>query len=53
MWARELSFYFKNKEANMNAVHSKGFNQSNQIFNPFIPESKTTDGEIEFIFMKK
>jgi hypothetical protein len=52
-WARELSFYFKNKDVDMNAVHSKGFDQSHQIFKPFIPGNRSIDGEIKFIFMKK
>jgi outer membrane protein OmpA-like peptidoglycan-associated protein len=51
-WAQELSFYFKNKEVDMSTLHSKGFGLSNQIFKPLVPDSKTIDGEIEFIFMK-
>ncbi|MCX6254699.1 MAG: hypothetical protein NTV31_09525, partial [Bacteroidia bacterium] len=51
-WVQELSFYFKNKGIDMNALHSKGFGMSFQIFKPFVPDSKTIDGEIEFIFMK-
>jgi hypothetical protein len=52
-WARELSFYFKNKGTDMNSFHSKGFVLSDQMINPFIPENKTINGEIEFIFMNK
>ncbi|TAL78319.1 MAG: hypothetical protein EPN88_02235 [Bacteroidetes bacterium] len=51
-WAQELSFYFKNKEIDMNALRSKGLGLSHQIFEPFVPVGKTIDGEIEFIFMK-
>jgi PKD repeat protein len=52
-WARELSSYFKNKGTDMNSFHSKGFVLSDQMINPFIPENKTINGEIEFIFMNK
>jgi outer membrane protein OmpA-like peptidoglycan-associated protein len=51
-WAQELAFYFKNKEINMDAFRSKGFGLSHPVFKPFVPDSKTIDGEIEFIFMK-
>ena len=51
-WVQELSFYFKNKEIAMDVVRSKGFDMSHQIFKPFVPDNKTIDGVIEFIFMK-
>ena len=51
-WAQELAFYFKNKEIDMNAFRSKGFDLSHSAFKPFVTDSKTTDGVIEFIFMK-
>jgi hypothetical protein len=50
-WARELSFYFKNKGTDMSSFHSKGFVTSNQIFTPSKPENKSFNGEIELIFM--
>ena len=52
-WAQELSFYFKNKEVDMAAFHSKGFGLSHPAFKPFVPDNKIIDGVIEFIFMKK
>jgi len=52
-WAQELAFYFKNKEIDMDAFGSKGFGLSHPVFKPFVPDSKTIDGVIEFIFMKK
>ncbi len=52
-WARELSFYFKNKGTDLNSFHSKGFVLSDHMINPVIPENKTINGEIEFIFMNK
>jgi outer membrane protein OmpA-like peptidoglycan-associated protein len=51
-WAQELAFYFRNKEINMDAFRCKGFGISPNIFKPFLPTSKTTDGVAEFIFMK-
>jgi outer membrane protein OmpA-like peptidoglycan-associated protein len=51
-WARELTFYFKNKKIDINALRCKGFDLSNPVFKPFIPDSKTIDGVIEFMFMK-
>ena len=50
--ARELAFYFKNQNIGKDAFRSQGFSLSHQIFKPFVPGSKTIDGEIEFIFMK-
>jgi hypothetical protein len=50
-WAQELAFYFKNHEIDLKA-HSKGFDLSHPAFKPFVPDSKTVDGEVEFIFMK-
>jgi outer membrane protein OmpA-like peptidoglycan-associated protein len=52
-WAQELAFYFKNKEIDTDAFHSKGFGLSQAVFNPFVTDSKTIDGIIEFIFMKQ
>ncbi len=51
-WAQELAFYFKNKEIDKNACRSKGFGTSQPVFKPFVPDSKTIDGVVEFIFMK-
>ena len=51
--ARELAFYFKNKEIDMDIFRSKGFDLSNPVFKPFVPDSESIDGRIEFIFMKK
>ena len=51
-WAQELAFYFKNKEINMDAIRSKGFGLSYPVFNPILPDSKTIDGVLEFVFMK-
>jgi outer membrane protein OmpA-like peptidoglycan-associated protein len=50
--ARELAFYFKNKEVNMDAIRSKGFGISSPAFKPFVPDSKTIKGVIELVFMK-
>lgn len=52
-WAQELTFYFKNKEIDMDALHCKGSGLSHQIFEPFVPDNITTDGVIDFIFMVK
>jgi outer membrane protein OmpA-like peptidoglycan-associated protein len=52
-WAQELAFYFKSKEIGMDAYQSKGSGLSQPVFKPFVPDSKTIDGVIEFIFMKK
>jgi len=52
-WAQELAFYFKNKEIDPDAFHSKGFGLSRNVFKSFVPDSKTMDGIIEFIFMKQ
>ena len=49
-WAQELAFYFRNKE--IGRVACKGFGLSPSVFKPIIPESRTSDGVIEFIFMK-
>ncbi len=51
-WSRALSFYFKNKEIDTNALHSKWSDLSDPFFEPFVPESKTIAGVIEFVFMK-
>jgi len=51
-WAQELAFYLKNKAIDTDAFHSKGFGLSHAVFNSFVPDSKTMDGIIEFIFMK-
>ena len=51
-WARELAFYFKNKEIDRNAFHSKGFDLSVPVFEPFLPGNKTIDGLVAFIFLK-
>jgi outer membrane protein OmpA-like peptidoglycan-associated protein len=50
-WAQELSFYFKNKEIDMDKFRSKGFGLSNPVFKLFVKDSKTIDGVIEFVFM--
>jgi len=52
-WAQELAFYFKNKEIDSDAFHSKGFGLSPDVFNTFVPDNKTLNGIIEFIFMKQ
>jgi outer membrane protein OmpA-like peptidoglycan-associated protein len=52
-WAQELAFYFKNKEIDRNTFRSKGFGLSHPVFKPFVPDSKTIDGVIAFLFMKK
>ena len=51
-WAQELAFYFKNKEIDLKNFHSKGFGLSHPVFKPFVPDNKTINGVIEFIFMK-
>jgi PKD repeat protein len=51
-WARELTFYFKNKKIDIDALRCQGFDLSNPVFKPFIQDSKTIDGVIEFMFMK-
>jgi len=52
-WVQELAFYFKNKEVDMDVIGSKGFGLSHPAFKPFVPDSKTIDGVIEFIFLNK
>jgi len=52
-WARELSFYFKNKGTDPEAFSSNGFGSSDSVFKSDLSENKTIDGEIEFIFLKK
>jgi outer membrane protein OmpA-like peptidoglycan-associated protein len=51
--AREIAFYFKNKELNNDSFSSKGFDMSDKVFKPFIPDDKSKEGKIEFIFMKR
>ena len=53
IWAQELTFYFKNKEIDTDVIRCKGFGMSDPGFKPFVPESNSIDGELEFIFMKK
>ena len=50
--AQELTFYFKTKEINKNAIHVKGLSLPMQIFKPPVPDNKTVDGSLELIFMK-
>lgn len=52
-WARELAFYFKNKEVEIGSVRSKGFDLTNTVFKPFIQDSKSIEGIVGFMFMKK
>ena len=52
IWAQELTYYFRNKEINSDAYHSMGVGLSGSVFKPVVPENKTIDGVIEFIFMK-
>jgi outer membrane protein OmpA-like peptidoglycan-associated protein len=52
-WAQELTFYFKDKEIDMDALHCKGSGLSHPIFEPFVQDKITTDGVIDFIFMVK
>jgi hypothetical protein len=51
-WSQELSSYFINKEIDMDAFHNKIIGWSYSVFKPFVPNHKTIDGLIEFIFMK-
>lgn len=51
-WAQELSSYFVIKEIAMDAIGCKGYGLAPSVFKPFVPDSKTIDGVIEFIFMK-
>lgn len=51
-WARELTYYFKNKDIDKTALGSKGYDLSNQVFKPLIPDGIVNEGTIEFIFMK-
>ena len=51
--AQELSFYFKNKEIAGDAFSVKGFGLFQPTFQPFVPDSKITNGITELIFMKK
>jgi outer membrane protein OmpA-like peptidoglycan-associated protein len=52
IWARELAFYFKNKEINMNAFNCQGFGLSGPVFESIVPGIKTNDILMEFIFME-
>jgi outer membrane protein OmpA-like peptidoglycan-associated protein len=52
-WSRELGFYFKNKKVDMSVLNCKGFSSSGTAFEPYVADSKTIDGVIEFVFMKK
>ena len=52
-WARELSFYFKNKGIDPDTYSSIGFGLSDSVYNPDLSQNKTVDGEIEFVFLKK
>jgi hypothetical protein len=52
-WAQELSFYFRNKDIDRDRIHSNGFGLLHQFSGPIIPEGKTIDGVLEFIFTKK
>jgi hypothetical protein len=52
-WARELNFFFKNKGIDMNTFHCGNTNFSLSDLNSIKPHTKTVDGIIEFIFMKK
>ena len=52
IWAQELTLYFRNKEVSSDAYSCKGLGLSRSVFKPVVPENKTTDGVIEFIFMK-
>jgi len=51
-WARELAFYFKNKEINIDAIGSKGFDTGHKLLKQYVPDSKIINGVIEFIFME-
>ncbi len=51
-WAQELNLYFRNKVISSNSYHTMGYGLSGSVFKPVVPESKKTDGVIEFIFMK-
>jgi|WetSurMetagenome_2_1015567.scaffolds.fasta_scaffold07002_3 hypothetical protein len=51
-WAQELTFYFRNKEINMDAFRCKGFGTFSNTFKPLLPAGNTADGVAEFIFMK-
>jgi outer membrane protein OmpA-like peptidoglycan-associated protein len=52
-WARELSFYYKNKGIDPDAFNINGTGLSDSVFNSDLSENKTDDWEIEFIFFKK
>jgi outer membrane protein OmpA-like peptidoglycan-associated protein len=52
-WARELSFYLKNKGADHDAFSSNSFGSSDSVFDQDMPDNKTVDGEVEFVFLKK
>lgn len=53
IWAHELAFYLKNKEVNRKAYHADGFGLNPSLFNPFISDSMSITGTVEFIFMKQ
>ena len=52
IWAQELTLYFRNKDVSSDAYRCKGLGLSPSVFKPGVPENRTTDGIIEFIFMK-
>ena len=52
-WAQEVAFYFKNKDVDMNRFSSKGFGPGYQLLKPPVTVSRTIDGVMEFMFMRK
>jgi len=50
-WAGELAFYFKNKEINIDAIDSKGFDTDHKLLKQYVPDGKLINGVIDFIFM--
>jgi DNA-directed RNA polymerase beta' subunit len=51
VWAQELSFYFKNKEINIDRIHSNGAGLSGPVFESFETVNTAIDGVIDLIFM--
>ncbi len=52
LYTQQLASYFKNMQISTNSFNCREFGSSPSIFKPVLAENKTTNGYIEFIFMK-
>jgi len=51
-WIQQLAFYFRNKDVSPDSFHYCGYGSTGSMFKKEMPDIKSANGIIEFIFMK-